>query len=161
MQSTSKKMTDNKRRRGRWLILLAGITLLGSISATSAIIGAYYFVAPGLPPADTIRQIPLQIPLRIFSRDGRLIEEVGERRRILVTYDDLPEHVVAALVRPKGMLPGRALELDIGLDILGVVGRERGTEEVLADDLGRAEHAERNDDDQGQDADGIPAGYPA
>ena len=41
---------------------------------------------------------PLQIPLRIFSRDGRLIEEVGERRRILVNYNELPPHVVHAFV---------------------------------------------------------------
>ena len=98
MQNTSKQTKDNKRRRGRWLVLLAGVTILVSVAATSAVIGAYYFVAPGLPPAETIRQIPLQIPLRIFSRDGRLIEEVGERRRILVTYDDLPDHVVAAFI---------------------------------------------------------------
>ena len=61
-------------------------------------IGAYYYVAPGLPPAETIREIPLQIPLRIFSRDGLLIEEVGERRRILISYDDVPQHVVDAFI---------------------------------------------------------------
>lgn len=98
MQNRSEMTTNNKRQRGRWLVLFAGLTLLGGVSATSAVIGAYYFVAPGLPPAETIREIPLQIPLRIFSRDGRLIEEVGERRRILVSYDEIPDHVVAAFV---------------------------------------------------------------
>ena len=53
---------------------------------------------PALPAAETIRDIPLQIPLRIFSRDGHLIDEIGERRRILITYDDVPEHVVDAFV---------------------------------------------------------------
>ncbi len=82
----------------RWLILLAGLTAVATMGTVSAVIGAYYYVAPGLPAAETIRQIPLQIPLRIFSRDGRLIEEVGERRRILVTFDDLPQFVVDAFV---------------------------------------------------------------
>jgi penicillin-binding protein 1A len=82
----------------RWLILIAGLIAAGTMAAISAVIGAYYYVAPGLPAADTIRQIPLQIPLRIFSRDGRLVEEVGERRRVLVTYDDLPQFVVDAFV---------------------------------------------------------------
>ena len=71
---------------------------IGGIGITAGVIGAYYYVAPGLPQAETIRDIPLQIPLRIFSRDGRLISEIGERRRILVTWDDLPKHVVDAFV---------------------------------------------------------------
>jgi len=68
------------------------------MGSTAAVVGAYYFVQPGLPAAETIRDIPLQIPLRIFSRDGYLISEIGERRRILVTYEDLPQHVVDAFV---------------------------------------------------------------
>ncbi len=90
--------SGKKRRFTKWLILLAGFGLAVSTAVTSAVIGAYYYVAPGLPPAETIREIPLQIPLRIFSRDRRLIAEVGERRRILVTFDDLPPHVVSAFV---------------------------------------------------------------
>jgi penicillin-binding protein 1A len=68
------------------------------MAATATVIGAYNYVSPSLPPAETIREIPLQIPLRVYSRDGRLIEEVGERRRILVTWDDLPDYVVHAFV---------------------------------------------------------------
>jgi len=87
-----------RRRHLRWLVLLAGITAIVSIGMTAGVIGAYYFVAPGLPAAEAIRKIPLQIPLRIFSRDGRLIEEVGERRRFLVTFEDIPAHVVNAFI---------------------------------------------------------------
>ncbi len=97
---TQHKETDRRRksRYAKWLILLAGLGLAAGMATTTAVLGAYYFVAPGLPPAEMIRRIPLQIPLRIFSRDGRLIAEVGERRRILVTFDELPPHVVNAFV---------------------------------------------------------------
>jgi penicillin-binding protein 1A len=71
---------------------------LSVVGAAAGVIGAYYYVQPGLPAAERIRDIPLQIPLRIFSRDGQLISEIGERRRILVTWDDLPKHVVDAFV---------------------------------------------------------------
>jgi hypothetical protein len=98
MTQRSPLMLRLKSPGSRWLILIAGLIAAGTMAAISAVIGAYYYVAPGLPAADTIRQIPLQIPLRIFSRDGRLIEEVGERRRVLVTYDDLPQFVVDAFV---------------------------------------------------------------
>jgi penicillin-binding protein 1A len=103
MQTASKSNGSSgrvrrNRRSLRWLILLLGLGMSGVLTATATVLGAYYYVAPSLPPAATIREIPLQIPLRIFSRDGRLIEEVGERRRILVSYDDLPPFVVDAFV---------------------------------------------------------------
>ena len=86
MQKPSTQTTGfdrkSKNRYTKWLVLIAGLIVTASIFVTITIIGAYYFVAPDLPPAETIRKIPLQIPLRIFSRDGRLIAEVGERRRI-------------------------------------------------------------------------------
>ncbi|MDH3303985.1 MAG: PBP1A family penicillin-binding protein [Gammaproteobacteria bacterium] len=77
---------------------MLGLGAGGTIAAVAAVIGAYYFVEPGLPRPETIRDIPLQIPLRIFSRDGYLISEIGERRRILIAFEDLPPHVVHAFI---------------------------------------------------------------
>ncbi len=96
---TNKNLRHKRRRRIlRGLVLLVGLGTTGAIGGVAAVIGAYYFVEPGLPRAETIRDIPLQIPLRIFSRDGYLISEIGERRRILVSFDDLPPHVVHAFI---------------------------------------------------------------
>ena len=88
----------SRRRLARWLIVFTGLGLAATIGGVAAIIGAYYYVAPGLPAAETIRDIPLQIPLRIFSRDGHLISEIGQRRRVIIDYDDLPPHVVHAFI---------------------------------------------------------------
>jgi len=102
MQSPKKSHNNarhkSRRRLIRALIVLAGLGVTAAIGGVAAVIGAYYYVAPGLPAAETIRDIPLQIPLRVFSRDGHLISEIGERRRILVTYDEVPQHVVDAFV---------------------------------------------------------------
>jgi penicillin-binding protein 1A len=99
-RAPERKAAVHKSRRGLWraLVIAAGLGALLCIGGVSGIIGAYYYVAPGLPAAETIRDIPLQIPLRIFSRDGHLVEEIGQRRRILVTYDDVPDHVVEAFI---------------------------------------------------------------
>ena len=78
--------------------MAAGLGISATIGGVAAVIGAYYYVAPALPAAETIRDIPLQIPLRIFSRDGHLISEIGERRRVLITFDELPAHVINAFV---------------------------------------------------------------
>jgi penicillin-binding protein 1A len=78
--------------------LLLGLGSIGGIGAVAGVVGAYYYVQPSLQSAETIRDIPLQVPMRIFSRDGYLISEIGSRRRIPVTYDEIPEHVVLAFV---------------------------------------------------------------
>lgn len=100
-KSSTKSLGTLFRNPDRWwraLILMTGLGLSSAIAITATVIGAYLYVEPGLPEAQTIREIPLQIPLRIYSRDGRLIEEIGERRRVLVEYDDLPQHVIDAFV---------------------------------------------------------------
>jgi penicillin-binding protein 1A len=98
-RKTNKNPRHNRSRRlWKSVVLLLGLGACGAIGSTAAVIGAYYFVEPGLPKAETIRDIPLQIPLRIFSRDGYLISEIGERRRILIDFDDLPPHVVHAFI---------------------------------------------------------------
>ena len=121
MQNASNSSQQPKRTRTKryapWLILCGGIGLVVSMMIATGLIGAYYYVAPSLPPAETIREIPLQIPLRIFSRDGRLIEEVGERRRILVNYEDLPPFIVHAFVAAED---GRYFEHP-GIDYLGIL----------------------------------------
>ncbi|MDH3350124.1 MAG: penicillin-binding protein 1A [Gammaproteobacteria bacterium] len=102
MQSPSKSLKNGRLKiRSRLIrstIIVVGLGVCATIGGVAAVVGAYYYVEPALPAAEKIRDIPLQIPLRIFSRDGRLISEIGERRRVLITYDDVPSHVVDAFV---------------------------------------------------------------
>ncbi|HEX5787071.1 MAG TPA: PBP1A family penicillin-binding protein [Woeseiaceae bacterium] len=85
-------------RVARVLVVVLGAAGLAGLGAVAGVIGAYYYVSPSLPQAETIRDIPLQIPLRIFSRDGYLISEIGQHRRVLVTYDEVPPHVIEAFI---------------------------------------------------------------
>jgi penicillin-binding protein 1A len=95
---------DNDASHASGSLLLRVLAVFVALAATvtvggiAGVIGAYYYVAPSLPKAETIRDIPLEIPLRIFSRDGALISEIGQRRRVLVSYDEVPEHVVQAFI---------------------------------------------------------------
>jgi penicillin-binding protein 1A len=98
MEKKVKPRHIRRRRVIRSLILVLGLGSLGAIGAIAGVIGAYYYVQPSLQSAEAIRDIPLQVPMRIFSRDGYLISEIGSRRRIPVTYDEIPEHVVLAFV---------------------------------------------------------------
>jgi len=63
-----------------------------------AIVGASLYFSPGLPDVHQLQDTKLQTPLRIYTRDGKLIGEYGDQRRIPVTYDEIPETFVDALL---------------------------------------------------------------
>ena len=53
---------------------------------------------PDLPTVEEIRQIPLNVPLRIYSSDEKLIAEYGNERRIPVTLDQAPSLLIDAIL---------------------------------------------------------------
>jgi len=78
-------------------ILLAGlVVLVGGIGL--ALCGAYQYLQPALPDVAAIRDIRLQVPLRVFSRDGKLIAQFGEQRRIPLAFDAIPKQLVNAVL---------------------------------------------------------------
>ena len=58
---------------------------------------AYLYLAPLLPAAETYRDVQLETPLRIYTADNRLIDELGNRRNP-VQYEDVPEVLINALI---------------------------------------------------------------
>lgn len=78
--------------------LLAALGAAGLLSGILAMLVAYVYLAPTLPNVAEFRDVKLQVPLRIFTRDGRLMAEFGDKRRIPVSFDDLPQRVVQAFV---------------------------------------------------------------
>jgi penicillin-binding protein 1A len=82
----------------RALLALAGVLVSVLILAGAGLGAAWYFLSPGLPSAETMREVRLQVPLRVYSRDGRLIAQLGEYRRIPVAYDEIPLVLVQAFL---------------------------------------------------------------
>jgi penicillin-binding protein 1A len=68
-------------------------------SGTSLLISAVYlYLTPQLPNIQSLQQIELQIPLRIYTEDGQLISEFGEQRRRPLEYNEIPQQFVHALI---------------------------------------------------------------
>jgi penicillin-binding protein 1A len=55
-----------------------------------ALAASYVYLAPDLPSSESMRKVELQIPLRVFTRNGALMAQIGEQRRIPVTYKEIP-----------------------------------------------------------------------
>ncbi|MDR5867233.1 penicillin-binding protein 1A [Halomonas koreensis] len=81
-------------------LVFSAFWLLVSLSSASllAVVGAALYFAPGLPDVRQLQDFELQTPLRIFTRDGKLIGEFGEERRMPVAFDEIPEGMVKALL---------------------------------------------------------------
>ncbi len=76
--------------------LILGI--FGAILGATAAIGVYYYLKPNLPSIDSLKDVQLQVPLRIYSKDGLLISEYGEKRRIPLKFEQLPPQMVNAFL---------------------------------------------------------------
>ena len=87
----------NTRAGVRLLLALGALTAAGFLSLGALIAGGYYYVAPGLPHAEELRDVRVQIPLSIYSRDGRLIAQFGERRSP-VALEDMPPVLIQAVL---------------------------------------------------------------
>jgi penicillin-binding protein 1A len=85
----------------RYLVLISRIcvVLLGSILLIAfANVCAYVYLRPALPDVSSLRDVQLQVPLRVYTRDGRLIASIGDQRRIPVNYDQLPKKLIQAFL---------------------------------------------------------------
>jgi penicillin-binding protein 1A len=85
----------------RYLVLISRIcvVLVGAIALIAfANICAYVYLRPALPDVDSLRDVQLQVPLRVYTRDGKLIAAIGEQRRIPVRYEQLPKKLIQAFL---------------------------------------------------------------
>ena len=83
------------KRLLRWLLLLA---LATALLGTLAIYLVYRHYEPQLPEVATLRDVRFQVPLKIYSRDGKLIANFGEARRFPALIGDVPEVLKQAFI---------------------------------------------------------------
>jgi penicillin-binding protein 1A len=76
--------------------LICGL-LFGAIGA-GALGVAYWLIAPTLPDVQALRDVRLQMPLAVYSRDGKLIAMFGEARRKPARIQEVPDRVKQAVI---------------------------------------------------------------
>ena len=85
------------RTYARIFVALGTWAVTGSLCVGALIAGGYLYVGPSLPLAEELRDVRVQIPLSVYSRDGRLISQFGEKRSP-VPYEDIPPVMVQAVL---------------------------------------------------------------
>lgn len=71
-----------------------GMFVLMLITATYL----YLKISPELPSVESLKDVRFQVPLRVYASDGKLIAEFGEKKRIPVTINGVPELLVKAVL---------------------------------------------------------------
>lgn len=79
-------------RYGLWLALTG--LLLGALGLATA----YWLIAPGLPSVQSLRDVRLQVPLRVVATDGRLVALFGETKRTPVRAAEIPRQLKLAFI---------------------------------------------------------------
>jgi penicillin-binding protein 1A len=114
------------------LLTILAAALAVAVPVVALFTGAYYYLEPGLPEAAELRDIRIQVPLQVFSRDGRLIDEYGVMKRTPVAYAEVPPLLIKAVLATedehffehpgidyRGVIRGFLAELGIGPEVGG------------------------------------------
>jgi penicillin-binding protein 1A len=97
-------------RKGLWALMSLFFLLMVVVSFL------YLYLESQLPNVDSLKTVQLQVPLQIFSKEGLLIQEYGEKKRIPVTYEEIPKTLIHALIATEDQ---RFFEHP-GVDIMGL-----------------------------------------
>ena len=97
-------------RRGLWACM--------SISFFFLICFGFFYVysESQLPDVESLKTVQFQVPLQIYTQDGKLIQEYGEKKRHPVSYDEIPQTLVHAVLATEDQ---RFFEHP-GVDVLGL-----------------------------------------
>jgi len=83
------------RRLGRLLLFAV---FAGSVVSALLFAAFYIKIAPQLPSIEVLKDIQLQEPLRVYTRDRMLLAEFGEKRRTPVLIEDVHPTLVQAFL---------------------------------------------------------------
>ena len=79
----------------RFSLLFTFSSICGAFLVAS---GSFLYLSPALPAASILKEVNLQIPLRVYSADGKLISEFGEKRRTPLAFEEIPKPLVNAIL---------------------------------------------------------------
>ena len=80
------------------LRLIFRFLLVAFALGLATVLITYLIVSKDFPDVETLRDIQLQVPLRVYTSDGKLISVFGEKRRIPVQVDEMPVYLTNAFI---------------------------------------------------------------
>lgn len=88
-----------------------------SFAVTTLVVLLFAYVQSQLPDVAALKTLELQVPLQIFTKDGLLIQEFGEKKRNPLAYQQIPPTLIHAILATEDQ---RFFDHP-GVDVLGLV----------------------------------------
>jgi penicillin-binding protein 1A len=82
----------------RYLRIFIGLSILACCGTLMVFATAFLYISPKLPSVEALKDTQLQTPLRIYSADGKLLGEFGEKRRSPISIQEVPELFIDAFL---------------------------------------------------------------
>ena len=79
------------------MMALMGVTGI-TLAIAYAFVCSYVYLEPTLPSVSAMKNNELAVPLRVYTRSGDLIAQIGEQRRNPVKYEQIPLIVRQAFI---------------------------------------------------------------
>lgn len=68
------------------------------VAAVIVVLAVYLYFAPSLPDVAMLKDVELRVPLKVYSRDGKLIAIYGEERRQPLDIEAFPRQIVQSFL---------------------------------------------------------------
>lgn len=92
-------------------------SFLSGLIGFAALVGIYFYIKPDLPSVTVLKDVRLQTPMQIYTKDGKLISQYGVKRRIPVKLEEVPQELIDAILATED---SRFYEHH-GIDPIGIV----------------------------------------
>ena len=96
-------------------LLMAG--LFGTALLLGGLTGTYFAVKQGLPDVSELEKFSPNLLTSIYADDGKVVKEIGTEKRIVITYDQIPEVLKQAILATEDP----RFFIHKGVDVRGIV----------------------------------------
>lgn len=88
-----------------------------SIFGILAAAGIMFYLQMQLPSVEVLKDVHMQVPLRVYTSDEKLIAEYGTQRRIPVKLQEVPQQMVNAVLA----IEDHRFYEHVGVDLRGLM----------------------------------------
>ncbi len=100
-----------------WVKKLLIVCLVGFFAGILTIVAMYFYVRNDLPDVATLKEVKLQTPMQVYTADGQLISQFGEKRRIPLKLDEMPPLLIQAFLA----IEDTRFYEHPGIDVIGIM----------------------------------------
>jgi penicillin-binding protein 1A len=101
----------------KWIKRLFIVAIIFVLLGVATVAVIYYQLKSDLPDVTSIQDIPLQVPMKVLSKDGELISQFGEKRRIPLVREDIPDQLANAFIATEDS----RFYQHVGMDPIGIL----------------------------------------